>query len=768
MAGLRWPLPVALLALSFCFVVGARRFCSTEALVRTGKLFPKEGTADGDNLFFDSVTPLLIRHPCNQELALFVGHQVFLSKNNFESSLIPLSIPKKMQAGIPKISSIIYSSSRLVMIINGKVFGYDYNKKTWDAARGVETKVSTLSGEHCCYSVEYHCSTVSHYIYAYSRGKLDDSSHIYFSTSAGLEFEELVLENKGVFKFTRHPLGKIMLSPFTMAFSETVTSLRPPGLKGIIIFWTKRDMKISFNCGQTMDPVIIWRTRRFPHTSISAINSSLFYVTASETELAALTEDYQLFYGSMGLQQTTLIHIKRESLWVNGSAFMFLRTGVLEIIKPLKDPGLRAFDFDQCTVNIQTLVFGADPKLPECPMEILSGQFSNQMYVIDLGENMELSAAFVPKPSRGTFPIVTVSNPHSLGFQVQILENGYTSDGNIQFILKIALVQQHISEKTEKDFTSSQKLSSLSTVTVDIAYKGVSCIDLQPLTALIVLGCPLNKRIEVVRDITVCNRGIMNTKVLVENFAYTISKKIYDPSLMGGENEAKEDRVVPYNYTQMGCPALVYHNFPWRPQLELWHDQTFLGYITSEFVILEVNGIFDYTYLLSVKEAKCESQPQNWTSVIKSSRHKTPFSWNRENYVSCHQNNSEAPLKWLGLPYEVLGGSTSNRVVFARRNGYYIFSISVVDHNISYCNLSTTFSIYVYGALPRSVIPAIPVGAVLSVLGFFSLYMTYREPNKLQMIEESKWTLLNKSLGSTLNNLTRDGRRSPRRVLAKW
>uniref|UniRef100_A0A6I8PGE1 Cation channel sperm-associated auxiliary subunit delta n=1 Tax=Ornithorhynchus anatinus TaxID=9258 RepID=A0A6I8PGE1_ORNAN len=757
--GPRWLAPVAGLALSFGSLVGALNPCSTETLVRTGKLFPKEGADLEDKLTFESVSPLLIRHPCNYNLALFLGIHVFLTRNNFESSLIPLSIPKSMQVGIPKISAATFSSSRVVMVINGKVFGYEYDKKTWSTAKGVETKVSALSSECCCYSIEYHCSVNS-------MNYLEGAFYFHSVSNTGLLYSNGV--DQGVFRFTSSPLGRMVLLPFSMAFSETVTCLRPPGLKGIIICWTKRDMKISFNSGQTMDPVILLKTQNFPHTSFSAANSTLIYVTASESELAALTEDYQLFYGSMGMQQTTLIQIKKESVWSNGTAFMFLRPGILEIIKPMEDPGLRAFDFDQCTVNIQPLILGIKPSLQDCPMEILSGQFANQMYVIDLGEKIELNAAFVPKPSRGTFPMVTVSNPHSLGFQADILENGYTSDGNIRFILKITLVQQHISERAEKDFTASEKLSSLSTVTVDIANKGISCIDLQPLTALIVLGCPLNKRIEIVRDITICNKGIMNAKVLTENFSFTISKNIYDPSLLGGENAAKQDLVFMYNYTQMGCPALVYYNFPWLPQLELWHGQNFLGHITSEFVMLEVNGIFDYTYLLSVKEAKCESQPQNWTSIMKSSRHKTPFSWNRENYITCYQKNSKAPLKWLELRYEVLGGSTSNRVIFAKRNGYYIFSVSVVDPNISYCNLSTVFSVYVYGALPHSAIPAVPVAAILSLILLFSLYVTYKEPKRLHTLGKTHWKIFHKSLSSTLNNLNRGGRYSHRRVRTKW
>lgn len=50
-----------------------------------------------------------------------------------------------------------------------------------------------------------------------------------------------------------------------------------------------------------------------------------------------------------------------------------------------------------------------------------------------------------------------------------------------------------------------------------------------------------------------------------------------------------------------------------------------------------------------------------------------------QNYVSCHDPNNNAPLRWPKVPYQILGGPTENKVVFDQRNGIYIFFISIVD-----------------------------------------------------------------------------------------
>ena len=50
----------------------------------------------------------------------------------------------------------------------------------------------------------------------------------------------------------------------------------------------------------------------------------------------------------------------------------------------------------------------------------------------------------------------------------------------------------------------------------------------------------------------------------------------------------------------------------------------------AEFVLLEVNGLFTYTYSLTAQMALCRSQPQNWTTILESAGDKRPFAWDRE------------------------------------------------------------------------------------------------------------------------------------------
>ncbi|ELK19435.1 Transmembrane protein 146 [Pteropus alecto] len=362
--------------------------------------------------------------------------------------------------------------------------------------------------------------------------------------------------------------------------------------------------------------------------------------------------------------------------------------------------------------------------------ELLQGDFENKIYNIDMNSKLELAALMIPRPSTSPVPLVIVSNPHSLGLQAVIYENSHTYDGNIEYKLNISLRQQQHYGRADPSFTSSIERPTMSTVTVDIANKEISCVDLKPLTALISIGCDLEKKIVIRNEISACNKGILDPVTLQNNYSYVIEKEAYSFDFQ--TEGSTEDLVVPYPYEKLGCPLLVYYNTPWKPVVELWRDGSFEEVIQAEYVLLEVNGLFTYTYSLTARTALCSSQPQNWTSIIKERGDIGPLNWDRENYVSCRDPNNHVPLKWPDVPYQILGGPTDNKVTFDQRNGFYIFLISIVDPYYSYCHLETIFSVYVYGAFPLPMIPPEITIILLMLAILLSVWLAYMIPKVLR------------------------------------
>ncbi|XP_058284109.1 cation channel sperm-associated auxiliary subunit delta [Hylobates moloch] len=662
--------------------------------VRTGKVFNVIQDVQGDRLYFQSTTTRLIKHPCEKNIALYLGKQVFFTTDNFETSLLPFTIPTSMQVGVPEVTSAHFAGSLLLLVVDQKVYIYDYENNSWSMSLGIKHPVTHVSGDNCCYTGSLFCMHVSNLVFAYFRGDQISQTYIYYSNTGGFSFWKyhydrqaeivgslggifhffslsqvamlVVDQGKGMFKYSEHPLNRSFGLSFD--YNGTLDILIAPGQTGILLLWFENSLLFSHNAGQLVDTVRVKKGDQTLFSSIFEAKITIHSIAVNENELAVITREDNLYYGNLGIVPSSIIKI-----------------------------------------------------------EVLTGEFIYKMYTIDMHSQLELTASLIPQPGTSLIPLVMVSNPHSLGFQATFYESGYTLDGNTKYKLDIFLKQQQHWGRTDSNFTSSLKRATMSTLTVDIANKEISCVDIKPLSTLISVGCDLDKKIVIQNKVSACSKGILDPLTLQDNYSFIIEKEFYDPGFQG--QQSSEDLHVFYSYQQLGCPLLVYYDTPWKPVVELWRKDSFQEVVDAEYVLLEVNGQFSYSYSLTAQSAMCTSQPQNWTTMIK--EFGGPFFWNRENYVSCHDPNNNAPLRWPDVQYQILGGRTANQIIFGHNNGFYVFYISIVDPYYSYCQLETIFSIYVYGAFPVQLVSAGVVILLLisSILG--SIWLAYKTPKLL-------------------------------------
>uniref|UniRef100_A0A2K6QQ25 Cation channel sperm-associated auxiliary subunit delta n=1 Tax=Rhinopithecus roxellana TaxID=61622 RepID=A0A2K6QQ25_RHIRO len=709
-------------------LVTAQPLCRART-VRTGKVFNVIQDVRGDRLYFRSTTTRLIKHPCKKNIALYLGKQVFFTTDNFETSLLPFTIPTSMQVGVPEVTSAHFAGSLLLLVVNHKVYTYDYESNSWNLSLGIKHPVTHVSGDNCCYTGSLFCVDVSNLVFAYFRGDQISQTYIYYSNTGGFSFWNyhydgqaeivgslggifhlfslsqvgmlVVDQGKGMFKYSDHPLNRSLGLSFD--YNGTLDIVIAPGQKGILLLWFEKSLLFSHNAGQLVDTVRVKKGDQTLFTSIFEAQITIHNIAVNENELAVITQEDNLYYGNLGIVPSSIIKFADQHIWSEEAALVFRSSGILEILTPLRDAAFAAFDFQKCLVNIQAILMDPELHVGRCNIEFLKGEFTYRMYTIDMHSQLELTALLIPQPGTSLIPLVMVSNPHSLGFQATFYESGYTSDGNTKYKLDIYLKQQQHWGRTDFNFTSSLKRATMSTLTVDIANKEISCVDIKPLSTLISVGCDLDKKI-------------------------VIQKEFYDPGFQG--QKSSQDLRVFYSYQQLGCPLLVYYDTPWKPVVELWRKDRFQEVVDAEYVLLEVNGQFSYSYSLTAKSAMCTSQPQNWTTMIKETG--GPFFWNRENYVSCHDPNNDAPLRWPDVQYQILGGRTANQIIFSHNNGFYVFYISIVDPYYSYCQLETVFSIYVYGAFPVQLVSAgvVMVLLISSILG--SVWLAYMIPRLLR------------------------------------
>ncbi|CAK7292360.1 Cation channel sperm-associated auxiliary subunit delta [Vulpes lagopus] len=296
---------VAATTLQPCLLASARQLCR-------------------DQLYFSSMTSHLIKHPCKKNIALYLGRRLFFTRDNFRSSLLPLSIPTSMKAGLPEVTSAHIAGSVLLLVVSRKVYIYNYEANYWNTSIGIEHPVSHVSGDNCCYSGHPFCvnqiSQTNIYFsnnggfryqkFAYEKQdpnglsdacphrsggwRVQDQDNRGFSSCAELVgslggifyFHSLsqvglllIDQGKARFSYSEHPLNFSFGLPFD--YNGTLNILITPGQKGILIFWFERSLLLSRNSGQLVYPL---QVKEGPHTllsSISEANVTIYSVAAS-------------------------------------------------------------------------------------------------------------------------------------------------------------------------------------------------------------------------------------------------------------------------------------------------------------------------------------------------------------------------------------------------------------------------------------------------------------------------------------------------------
>ncbi|XP_063123781.1 cation channel sperm-associated auxiliary subunit delta isoform X5 [Rattus norvegicus] len=695
--------------------------------VRTGKVFANPVTLEGDLLFYAFSNTVVVKNVCKTDIAVYLGQRVFITKNRFEASILPLTIPKSMEVKMPSITSAHFVSDAMILfVIDGKVYSYNFIEDIWRTVNGITEPVSHISGDPCCFE-GYFCLELSNNLFAYFRGGQMPGTNIYFSNNGGFSFELLnsdrmshlkgllggifhfhslsqvgillVENNLGTFHYLEYPLNHSTGVPFL--YESPLEVIIKPQQRGFLILWNQKTLLVSSNSGQIVEAMQLMEEGNINDLNVEHAKLTIHSIASNTYELAFLVEQDQLYYGSQSYMGNYIIKLSNQQFWSEEASVHFWDVGMLEVLTPVSDPYFPAFDFKKCLVNVQLALMDQSLQLEPCNVEFLESTMEDRMFIIDMNSKLKLSALMVPRKGMNPTPLVMVSNPHALGFKANLTQFGNMYDGNSKFKLDIELQQQQHWGNSELNFTASIKHEAISSITVDIADKTLSCVDLKPLSTLISVGCDLTKKVIVQNKISACAMGILDPVLLQKNYSYTIEKEAYNPTSYSGE--AQDDLIVFYQYKELGCPRLVYYDKPWKPVVELWKDGTLEEIMNAEYVILELNGIVTYSYSLTAATAHCRSQPQNW-SIFKEDAEK-PSLWNRETYVSCHEDNQDNPLLWPNVEYQILGGRTDNKIIFGQRNGIYTFYLTVVD---------PYYRGRLWSCLPVETLPALPTPASCS------------------------------------------------------
>ncbi|XP_062406957.1 cation channel sperm-associated auxiliary subunit delta-like isoform X2 [Sardina pilchardus] len=610
------------------------------------------------------------------------------------------------------------------IVIDGKAFTLLPSTLTWRRAAGVASFVTDVSALQCCFTTQdKYTEEINSLVLLYTSGSIVGEERVYVSYDGGFRYTDLHVAStsmqylRGIYRLpvsgNTVALVQDVYNNFyfrntvnwaTSQLSESFPLRDNPfylrvilvaGLRGHLIIWSPQMVLYSPNDGSVLVPV-----SEFGQEDSVVPPPSIFVqgiTTAGNGAIAVVMNDGGLYYGRLGLEGVVVkfpINIYQDLGMSRHMVMYFDEHSDLVFLNYMYNIYQNQVHFKHFHVHVQQQLTQTSPPVISCPVERFSGDFDGKLFYMDKGDSIMLNVVYVPTPNCPFFPVVTLTNADALVTEELIEMDGTTPDGYKTFVMDIG-VKLSTAAVIEEE--------GLATISVDLMEREVSCNKLNPQKAHVIMACPPGKHIRVMRNSTACSRGTFTPEQLRDNFTYTIPKEVYDPGLHFRPNQADKDLTIKYSYFDHLCPLLVYYDMPWRPTFELWEGDTFLEVVKADFVMFERHGMHNYKYLQTAKTAKCVSQPQDWISMLQLNAH-MDSTWTNQNYRSCKDYHGPS-LTDPNAEYQVLSQESRNKIAFSNYNGMYLFTAIVVDPDYSFCSLRTTFTVYVYGAFPKRILP---------------------------------------------------------------
>lgn len=216
------------------------------------------------------------------------------------------------------------------------------------------------------------------------------------------------------------------------------------------------------------------------------------------------------------------------------------------------------------------------------------------------------------------------------------------------------------------------------------------------------------------------------------------------------------DKIISYDCDTYGPPVKVYYSDPWTPYLGLFQvgnngstskstddissspsttpQVQFLKLVDAEFTVFEVNLRTSFSFNITQKDVGCIYAAQTWESFANPVTPSSFDLWTSSTYKDCNDssNGHAVPSK----PYSImsLNGGVGIRWKLSV-DGIYLFRVRVLDPHFSFCDLTTSFGVEVYGAPINEAIQAYVVLSSIAVM-FLALgasYFWYRQSRRKEV-----------------------------------
>ncbi|XP_078670880.1 cation channel sperm-associated auxiliary subunit epsilon-like [Branchiostoma floridae x Branchiostoma belcheri] len=364
-----------------------------------------------------------------------------------------------------------------------------------------------------------------------------------------------------------------------------------------------------------------------------------------------------------------------------------------------------------------------------CPYYRFSHNFDVDGYYIDVGEELQIWASLMyPNGSYNSVEVL-VRDGHLLqqNFSSEILPSSLYTTENMTL---------HLSSNVTFEMLQTEDSGSIDGTTgvmmIEVRPKQTSYVCQGPVNVVtsISVGCPPNRHIRVRRP------SRKEACSSYQNYIYTLSADMYDPTYKGESAESSKD--VTYDLDNLGCPIDVFYSDKFRPTVDLYDGDQFVHEVKEDYFVWEAHGRTGYAYSTTMQQAGCVCEAQTLSGMLTAGNVSSPDeAWGPQNYRPC--STPCDPAGSLSGQYEVLSSLGVSALTFGSNKGIFVFNLKVLDPECSYCVLQTQFAVRVYGSPQESLNLYVYISVLAFILGtVVILVLTYYRYYKLMAEEHQK------------------------------
>ncbi|XP_040823901.1 cation channel sperm-associated protein subunit epsilon [Ochotona curzoniae] len=362
------------------------------------------------------------------------------------------------------------------------------------------------------------------------------------------------------------------------------------------------------------------------------------------------------------------------------SLFLLSTSGEIHLLEALDNGTIKTAEYP-LSLEIQSVAFKAKDT---CPFLAFHNNVYNMFYIIDKRDVLKVWAKVVYPENTGVYILVETYGPRILTINEYLFY-----EIALGFFTKTLLLgfSQSINYEAAEDYFKLQN-ENTGAVFVNLRPSKYSkaCTASQKVFQIAV-GCDISKFIRV--------KGFHKKNCLHHDFSYVIDKSYL-------RDRPSKNLKVRYAWELYGCPKRLNFTEKFQPVIQLFNENGFIENIVVNFIIWEIHGRDDYSFANTMKQSGCLNEAQTWKSMTTLNNH-LPLeeAWGPENYRHCFSYAIGKPGD-LDQPYEIINSTNGNHLVWpSDHSGLYVFRVKILDPNYSFCNLTATFAIETYGAIPR-------------------------------------------------------------------